>query len=519
MSKSVIACDLGTGSAKVALFRDDGVCVRDCVVPYETFYPGPKLHEQQVSDWWDAVTTGIREVSAQAPEHEVGAIALSGHSLGCVPLDAAHNVLTPRVPIWSDGRATQDADEFFTRFDYRGWYARTGNGFPAALYPLFKAMWLRRCQSEVFAATNVFAGTKDYVNYRLTGRLVTDPSYASGSGAYDLHRGDYCDEILAAAGLHRGRFPPIVASTDTVGEVLPEVAASLGLPPGVRVIAGGVDNSCMALGAGTYREGDAYCSMGSSSWLTVSASKPLIEHTVVPYVFQHVVPGMFISATSIFSSGTSIKWVVDTLLGDARAQASRDGRDGVQALIELAASAPSGARGLLFVPTLGGGTSFEGGPEVRGAFVGVDLQHGAADVARATLEGVAMALAMALDALRRLTDVRAEITIVGGGAKNALLRQILADYFRCTIAKTSVDQQTGALGAAALAFVGTGQWRDFSAVARMQATSELTQPNPAAGAWRDAALAAYGQASVQQRALAPVLAALRDATREPARPG
>lgn len=515
MSKSVIACDLGTGSAKVALFGADGTCIRDCVVPYETFYPGPKLHEQRVSDWWDSVVSGIREVIAQAPGHEIGAISLSGHSLGCVPLDADGEILATHVPIWSDGRATQEADAFFREFGYREWYARTGNGFPAPLYPLFKAMWLRTNRPEVFAAAQVFAGTKDYVNFRLTGRLVTDPSYASGSGAYDLHRGDYCDEILRAAGLRRSQWPAIVASTSVVGEVLPDVAALLGLPPGVQVVAGGVDNSCMALGAATYRQGDAYCSMGSSSWLTISARKPLIDHDVVPYVFQHVVPDMFISATSIFSSGTSIKWVLDTLLANVRAQAEREGRDGAAALIGLAATAPAGAHGLLFVPTLGGGTSFEGGPEVRGAFAGLDLQHDAADIARATLEGIAMALAQALDALRGLTDIRAEMTIVGGGAKSPLLRQILADYFRCAIAKTSVDQQAAALGAAALAFVGIGQWSDFSAITRLQAVSGVTHPDPAVAEQCNTARTAYREASAQQRALAPLLAKLRDSCDAP----
>ncbi|WP_175857714.1 FGGY family carbohydrate kinase [Burkholderia anthina] len=519
MSSSVIACDLGTGSAKVALFRHDGVCLADCVVRYDTYYPGPKRHEQRVSDWWDAVVAGIRDVMSRVQGHRVGAIALSGHSLGCVPLGAGGRLLAEHVPIWSDSRADEEADAFFAAFDFRKWYARTGNGFPAPLYPLFKAMWLRRNRPDVYTATEVFAGTKDYVNLRLTGRLVTDPSYASGSGAYDLHRGDYCDEILAAAGLSRAQFPTIVPSTAVVGEVLPDVAAALGLPPGVKVIAGGVDNSCMALGAGTFRQGDAYCSMGSSSWLTIAARKPLIDQDVVPYVFQHVVPDMFISATSIFSSGTSIKWVLDTFHEGLHAQAARDAADGVEAFVALAAQAPFGARGLLFVPTLGGGTTFEGGPDVRGALLGLDLQHGAADVARATLEGVALALAMALDALRGLTDLRGEMTIVGGGAKSPLLCQILADYLRCTIAKTAVDQQAAALGAAALALVGTEQWADFTPIIQLQQVSARAHPDPGVAVQRDAALRAYRQASEQQRALAPALAALRQAVRVPAPPG
>ncbi len=109
----------------------------------------------------------------------------------------------------------------------------------------------------------------------------------------------------------------------------------------------------------TFLEGDAYASMGSSSWITVSASEPLLDDRVRPFVFAHVAPGMFISATSIFSSGTSFNWVTDTLLPDVKHAAEVAGMDVHDALFRLAAEAPAGARGLIFVPTLGGGTSFE----------------------------------------------------------------------------------------------------------------------------------------------------------------
>lgn len=106
-------------------------------------------------------------------------------------------------------------------------------------------MWLRRNAPDIFARTRTIIGTKDYINLRLTGRIATDPSYASGTGVYDLKAGRYSAELVEAAGLSRELFPPIVASTDVLGDVLPEIAERLGLFPGVKVVAGGVDNSCM----------------------------------------------------------------------------------------------------------------------------------------------------------------------------------------------------------------------------------------------------------------------------------
>ncbi len=512
MSVSVIALDLGTGGAKAGVFREDGICVAEQVVTYETFYPSSLRHEQRPQDWWTATKESIRALLA-APGVDVGsikAIALSGHSLGCIPLDDHDEPLEENVPIWSDGRAEAEADAFFASVDRVAWYQTTGNGFPAPLYTLFKILWLRNHKPEVFARTRTIIGSKDYINLRLTGRVLTDQSYASGLGAYDLRARRYSPELLAAAGLDAGLLPQIVASTDIVGEVLPDVARALGLPQGVKVVAGGVDNSCMALGASTFEEGDPFIAMGSSSWLNVSSAEPLLDNFVKPYVFDHVVPGMYLSATSIFSSGTSLSWVRDRLMHDIVQQAEADGRDSYDAIMDLALSAPRGARGLLFVPTLGGGTSFEGGPAVRGGFVGLGLQHGRAEIMRATFEGIALALRVALDELRRMRPLRDEIVMVGGGARSAAWRQMFADIFGCTVLKTAIDQQAAALGAAALAFVGTGAWPEFSPLRALTAKTEKTVPDPTTAPVYEAALKAFRLAARQQHELSGTISALRD---------
>jgi xylulokinase len=511
MSVSVIAIDLGTGGAKAAVFTADGTCVAERVVQYETFYPAASRHEQRPLDWWSAVRESIGELLA-APGVDAGsvkAIALSGHSLGCVPLAEDGTLLQEFVPIWSDGRAETEAEAFFTRFDRSDWYRKTGNGFPAPLYTVFKIHWLRNHAPDVFARARTIIGTKDYINFRLTGRMLTDHSYASGTGVYDLRAWRYSQELLEAAEIGTELMSSPVASTAIVGEVLPDVARMLGLPSGVEVIVGGVDNSCMALGASTFGEGDAFISMGSSSWLTVSSAEPILDDLVRPYAFAHVVPGMFISATSIFSSGTSLSWVRDRLMADIVAAAEAQGRDAYEALMDLALSAPRGARGLLFLPTLAGGTSLEGGSAVRGGFVGLDLQHGRADIMRATFEGVALALRVALDELRRMRPLRDEMIMVGGGAKSSAWRQMFADILGCTILKAGIDQQAATLGAAALAFVGIGAWPDFSPLRTICAAQDRSQPDPDATTVYEAALQAYRLAAGRQRQLGTALSELR----------
>jgi xylulokinase len=483
MGNFVIACDLGTGGNKAALFDADGVSRAETMVPYRTNYPRPDFHEQRPDDWFDAVTESIGALLAEVPaaRADVAAISLSGHSLGCLPLDAAGNALQDQTPIWSDGRAQEQARALFSRFDETEWYMRTGNGFPPPLYPAFKAMWLRENEPSMFSRARHFVGSKDYVNFRLTGTLATDHSYASGSGVYDLVAGAYDTRLLDAFGLAGELFPTPMQSSEIIGTLRTPLAAELGLGTNVRVVAGGVDNSCMALGARNTSEGSVYASLGSSSWLTVTASRPVLDAAARPFVFAHVLPGYFNSALSTFSSGTSLGWVRDMLNPEWE----------FETFFDLAATAPPGANGLLFVPSLAGGTMLEGGPTTRGGFLGLDLSHTRADLARATLEGIAFGLRLALDRLRALTPVGHEMIAVGGGAQNSFWRQIYADVFGISVVKTSIDKNAAALGAAALGLIATGLWDDATPLAGLHVEQGRADPDPERQQFYDALLPAY----------------------------
>ena len=97
------------------------------------------------------------------------------------------------------------------------WYAMTGNGFPAALYTVFKIMWYRDHEPEMFGRVRTILGTKDYINYRLTGKIATDYSYASGSGVYDLRGWKYADDLIQASGVPRAMLPEIIPSSEVSG--------------------------------------------------------------------------------------------------------------------------------------------------------------------------------------------------------------------------------------------------------------------------------------------------------------
>ena len=135
------------------------------------------------------------------------------------------------------------------KIDEAQWYGITGNGFPPPLYSVFKVMWLRDQEPEMFRNIDKVIGSKDFINYRLTGRIATDYSYASGSGVYNLTGWIYSEDLIEASGLQREIFPEIVPSTEVLGHLTEEASRAMGLSTTVKVVAGGVDNSCMALGA------------------------------------------------------------------------------------------------------------------------------------------------------------------------------------------------------------------------------------------------------------------------------
>ncbi len=474
----IIAYDLGTGGNKASLYDIDGRCLAENFVSYPTQYPATGWHEQRPEDWWNAVVESTNRLLQEASieRNEICSCGISGHSLGVVPLDRNGKLLREATPIWSDSRPLSQSHQFFETVDENEWYLMTGNGFPPPLYSVFKIMWYRDNEPEMFRNIHKVIGTKDYINYKLTGNLVTDYSYASGCGVYDLENWKYSESMISASGLSRDIFPDIVPSTEVIGELTPQAADALNLPAHIKVVAGGVDNSCMALGARSFKEGRVYNALGSSSWVAVASGTPLLDVRSRPYVFTHVIPGLFMSATSIFSAGTSFRWLRDQLCQSIVAEAELNKVDPYELMTAEAENSPIGSNSIIFNPSLAGGNCLDDSPNLRGAFMGLDLGHTRPDLIRSVMEGVAFGLRVALDELRGLTRVADEMTVVGGISQSRLWRQMLADVYQMNIVKTNIDQQAAALGAAALAAVGTGIWSDFNIIDEIHAIEDVAEP-------------------------------------------
>ena len=478
MNDLVIAYDLGTGGIKSSAVSVEGKVVSSTFVAYDTYYETGGIQEQAPEDWWHALveSTHCLLQSEGVEAGAVRAVAISGHSLGVVPIGADGSLLRQRTPIWSDTRARKETEDFFRKVDYRAWYEETGNGFPAACYPLFKIAWYRQHEPEMYRLIDKVIGTKDYCNYRLTGCLCTDYSYASGCGAFSLHTWKYREDYIEAAGVPYSFFPKLIPSDGIVGDITPQAATETGLPVGVKVICGGVDNSCMALGAKGITDGRVYTSLGSSAWIALVSGSPVLDFQYKPYVFAHVLPGMYASALCIFSAGTSFQWVRKMLCADLLEKEKEGKLDSYLEIDRLVSSSAPGANGVLFNPSMAGGSMMEPTPDMSGAFTNLKLEHTRGDLLRATREGIAMNLRIALDLLRRYNRDMERMLIVGGGAKSPTWMQIFADIYGLPVEKTNIDQEAASLGAAALALNGIGLWQGYGLIDRLHQTEYTYQP-------------------------------------------
>ncbi|MCG8481901.1 MAG: pentose kinase, partial [Clostridia bacterium] len=165
--KYIISYDLGTGGTKASLFNENGISVVSVFVPCDTFYPKNGFHEQRPEDWWNNVVVSTKEMLSKikVEVEDIVSLAVSGHSLGVVPIGYDGELLAEYVPIWSDSRAGEQARKFFESVEEEQWYLTTGNGFPAGLYSIFKLMWYKHHSIDMYEKTDKFIGTKDYINY------------------------------------------------------------------------------------------------------------------------------------------------------------------------------------------------------------------------------------------------------------------------------------------------------------------------------------------------------------------
>ena len=231
----LLAHDLGTTGDKASLHDDDGRLLASCTAPYDTDYgPGGRV-EQDPHAWWEAFCAATRQLLSETgtPASAVSAVSFSGQMMGATLLDADHEPVRPSL-IWADTRSGRQADEVAAKVGEDEAYRILGHRLNPT-YTLTKTMWVRDHEPEVFARVRHVCAAKDYLVWRLTGRLVTDPSDASAMNAFDQHERTWSRTVLDAAGLDPALFPEIVPSTHVAGTVSAAAAEQAGLASSTAV--------------------------------------------------------------------------------------------------------------------------------------------------------------------------------------------------------------------------------------------------------------------------------------------
>lgn len=467
----LLGLDIGTSGAKALICDADGRVLATATADYPLSRPRPLWSEQNPADWWrgarEALGAAVRQSGVEASR--IAGLGLTGQMHGATFLDAQSEVIRPAI-LWNDQRTAAACTEIGRLVGVERLVQISGNpaltGFQAP-----KLLWLREHEPEHYARVARLLLPKDYIRLLLSGELATDASDAAGTLLLDLRARDYSPEILAALEIPRDWLPPVFEGPQVTGLLRAEVAAELGLPAGLPVVAGGGDNAAAAVGTGVVRAGVVSSSIGTSGVLFAHSDTPALDPAGRLHGFCHAVPGAYHLMAVTLSAGGAFQWLRDNLRAIAPGL-------GYEQLAALAGEAPPGAEGLLFLPYLSGERTPHLDPLARGAFVGLSSRHSLAHIARALMEGVVFALRDGLEMMSGLGVPAGEIRATGGGARHPLWLQIQADIYETTVA-TLAAEEGPAYGAALLAGVGTGVFADLdAAVAQCVRVSGETPPDP-----------------------------------------
>ncbi len=467
MSKNILALDIGTQSVRAAVVAVDGNILGIEQIKHEVDSPQPGWAQQNPNDWWDETCQAIRAVlqTTGTEPKSIAAVATCGQMHGPVGVDEQGNVTTEWVQLWCDKRCQDQCRRLRDEHDESQLSAVAANPINPAWVGI-KISWYKENHPDSYDRARWFLVPKDFINFKLTGTAATDPSEASGSFLWDWQSDSYSPRIAEAIGVDAGRFAPVSASHEVIGQVSQSAAELTSLAPGTPVVAGGGDFPVSMLGFGIVGEGIASDVTGTSTLFATHSSKPLIHPAVQN--LRHVVDG-WIPFTILDCGGLSMKWCKDLVTS------ARGNEVSFESLIEMATAVPEGSEGLVFYPYMLG----ERRPEntsARGGYFGITLNHAAGHFARAAMEGVALAMGRDVELFRGLGVDVERILCVGGGARNELWNQIKADVVRAPL-HLSDEPEAGIKGAALLGAAGAGLIGDPATVAVERRTAgKVVQP-------------------------------------------
>lgn len=426
--------DVGTTSVKGLAVDSEGEILSSHSSELEIQTPRPGWTQQDPEDWWRAVLKvldGLTEGGAR----KLSAVCVSGQMHSLVVLDEKGEVVRPAI-LWSDQRTEKECSLMTRRLGGEEAVIET---FGNPIYPGFtlpKLLWLAENEPDKFRAVKNWFLPKDYIVYKLTGRVGTDYSDASGTSLLNIN-GEFSRRALEACGIDPAASPELIDSGRIVGYAGVGVARGL---EGVPVVAGGADNAVAAYGCGVENPGEAMVSLGTSGTVLAVTKNAVADPNGAIHLFRHVLKKSFYHMAVILSATNSLNWFKDRFLAELS----------FQALEKMVAAVPAGSNGVVFLPYLNGERTPHRDPNARGALVGFSSFHSEADIVRSIYEGVTLALREGAQLIEALGTEITNLRLVGGGSKSDTWSQLVADNFAKELWIPRVDEGA-AYGSARLA--------------------------------------------------------------------
>ncbi|SBS32352.1 Xylulose kinase [Marinomonas spartinae] len=432
-----LGLDLGTSGLKGVLIDDKGDVVAQESVSLSVNSPHPTWSEQDPLSWWQACIDVLGLLGQRVDLGQLKAIGISGQMHGATLLDKQGDVLRPCI-LWNDGRSQAQCSALMA--NYPSLTERSGNlAMPGFTAP--KVQWVREHEPEIFAQIAYVLLPKDYLVYRLTGVLSTDCSDAAGTLWLNPATRQWDDELLAATGLTQANMPTVFEGCDVIGHVSDKASKQLGLPK-LPVVAGGGDNAAGAVGMGVTHAGQGLLSLGTSGvYFVVSEShKANPDNTV--HAFCHALPNRWHQMGVTLSAANSLSWLAKLVDGS------------VSSLLEELERSGKKQTSVIFLPYLSGERTPHNDPDVQGQFIGLRNSTDLPEMTLAVLEGVAFSLLDCQNALSRAGSEVNDLSLIGGGARSSLWRQILANVLNKRMIYRDGGDVGPGLGAARLALLG-----------------------------------------------------------------
>lgn len=473
MSTALLGLDVGTTSTKAVLFDPSGNEIARAVShPYTNLTPRPGWVEQSPQEIWQAVRWAIKAVMDQVEEDlQVPAMCMAVQSGSLLPVDSRGEPVYPLVT-WMDERS----GELMGQWKEQGYETlmreKTGWWFFPGQCPLTIA-WFKKHDRDTFEKAIFYFSLNDYIAYHLTGEFCMNPSNAGGMQMLDIHTSDWSPEICGLAGIKTDQLSPVKPSGAVVGQIKPEICREVGLPKGVKLINGGHDQGCTALGLGIINPGKLLLACGTAWVITgVSLSAGVAHMPDALSMNFHTVEERWTISQSLGGLGASLEWWVNQAWQGSEGKTSREAR---YAWLEKEMRLTSPEKDLYFSPLLGG--FYNPDASQWGSFTGLRLNDTRADMARAVMESAGYELRWALDNIKGSGIPVDRLWMVGGAAKSSHWPSILSDVTGVPITLPQYDYWP-ALGAALLAGMGAGMFDSIEeAVERFQKPEEQILPD------------------------------------------